>query len=57
LNPVTGNALAFGELGTNAIGLWPMKVVGVSRRTLFEQIDRPALKPLPGTPFETRRTD
>src|SRR5213593_1034301 len=25
----------------------PMKTVGVSRRVLFEQLDRPALKPLP----------
>ena len=30
----------------------PMRVVGVSRRTLFEQIDRPALKPLPPTRYE-----
>jgi transposase len=30
----------------------PMKRVGVSRRALFEQIDRPALKPLPGTRYE-----
>ena len=30
----------------------PMKVVGVSRRALFEQIDRPALKPLPPTRYE-----
>jgi transposase len=30
----------------------PMKVVGVSRRTLFEQTDRPALKPLPATRYE-----
>ena len=29
-----------------------MNVVGVSRRVLFEQIDRPALKPLPGTRYE-----
>ena len=30
----------------------PMKVVGLSRRVLFEQIDRPALKPLPSTRYE-----
>ena len=30
----------------------PMKVVGVSRRTLFEQLDRPALRPLPTTRYE-----
>lgn len=30
----------------------PMKVVGVSRRALFEQIDRPALTPLPRTRYE-----
>ena len=30
----------------------PMKRVGVSRRTLFEQIDRPALTPLPTTRYE-----
>jgi len=36
----------------DAINDRPMKVVGVSRRTLFEQIDRPALKPLPATRYE-----
>jgi transposase len=36
----------------DAINDRPMKVVGVSRRMLFEQIDRPALKPLPATPYE-----
>lgn len=30
----------------------PMKVVGVRRRTLFEQLDRPALRPLPTTRYE-----
>src|SRR5262249_16876062 len=30
----------------------PLKVVGLSRRTLWEQIDRPALKPLPTTRYE-----
>jgi transposase len=29
-----------------------MRTVGVSRRTLFEQLDRPALRPLPVTPYE-----
>jgi transposase len=33
----------------DAINDRPMKVVGVSRRTLFEQLDRPALKALPST--------
>jgi transposase len=36
----------------DAINDRPMKVVGVSRRALFEQIDRPALKPLPPTRYE-----
>src|SRR3984893_14542357 len=36
----------------DAINDRPMKVVGVSRRTLFEQIDRPALKSLPSTRYE-----
>jgi transposase len=36
----------------DAINARPMKVLGVSRRTLFEQIDRPALKPLPRTRYE-----
>jgi transposase len=36
----------------DAINDWPMKAVGVSRRTLFEQIDRPALRPLPATRYE-----
>ena len=35
-----------------AINDRPMTVVGVSRRTLYEQIDRPALKPLPATRYE-----
>lgn len=30
----------------------PMKRLGVSRRTLFDQIDPPALKPLPATRYE-----
>jgi transposase len=30
----------------------PMTITGVSRRALFEQIDRPALKPLPRTRYE-----
>lgn len=36
----------------DAINDRPMKAVGVSRRTLFEQIDRPALTPLPVTRYE-----
>jgi len=36
----------------NAINDRPMKITGVSRRALFEQIDRPALKPLPRTRYE-----
>jgi transposase len=30
----------------------PMQKTGTSRRTLFEQLDRPALRPLPNRPFE-----
>src|SRR6202521_5564550 len=30
----------------------PMKVLGISRRALFEQLDRPALRPLPPTRYE-----
>ncbi|HEY6358068.1 MAG TPA: IS21 family transposase, partial [Vicinamibacterales bacterium] len=30
----------------------PMQILGVSRRGLFEQLDRPALRPLPRTPYE-----
>jgi transposase len=36
----------------DAINERPMKVVGVSRRTLFEHLDRPVLKPLPVTRYE-----
>jgi transposase len=36
----------------DAINDRPMKRLGVSRRTLFEQIDRPALKPLPVGRYE-----
>src|SRR5216683_2733019 len=36
----------------DAINDRPMNVVGVSRRTLFEQLDRPALTPLPATRYE-----
>ena len=36
----------------DAINDRPMTRVGVSRRTLFAQIDRPALKPLPRTRYE-----
>jgi transposase len=33
----------------DAINDRPMKIVGVSRRTLWTQLDRPALRPLPST--------
>ena len=36
----------------DAINLRPMKAVGVSRRALFEHLDRPALQPLPSTRYE-----
>ena len=42
---------AIGER-VDAINARPMKVVGVSRRALFEQLDRPALVPLPRTRYE-----
>jgi len=30
----------------------PLKVLGISRRELYEQVDRPALRPLPSQPYE-----
>jgi transposase len=36
----------------DAINERPMKITGHSRRALFEQIDRPALRPLPSTRYE-----
>ena len=36
----------------DAVNARPMQVVGVSRRALFEQLDRPALRPLPRTRYE-----
>jgi transposase len=30
----------------------PLKVLGISRRELFERVDRPALRPLPLSPYE-----
>ena len=36
----------------DAINLRPMKAVGVSRRALFEQLERPTLLPLPVTRYE-----
>jgi transposase len=36
----------------DAINVRPMRVVGVSRRMLFEQLDRPALRSLPATRYE-----
>ena len=35
-----------------AINDRPMKRVGVSRQQLYDRLDRPALRPLPTTPFE-----
>jgi transposase len=42
---------AIGER-VDAINARPMKVTGVSRRVLFEQIDRPALRPVPASRYE-----
>ena len=36
----------------DAVNDRPMQVVGVSRRVLFEQLDRPALRPLPSHRYE-----
>jgi transposase len=36
----------------DAVNARPMQIVGVSRRVLFEQLDRPALRPLPATRYE-----
>ena len=36
----------------DAVNDRPMQIVGVSRRALFEQLDRPALRPLPATRYE-----
>lgn len=36
----------------DAVNDRPMQIVGVSRRVLFEQLDRPALRPLPSTRYE-----
>src|SRR5262249_60238513 len=36
----------------DAVNERPMRGVGVSRRALWDQIDRPALKPLPTTRYE-----
>jgi transposase len=44
------NAAIFERVDT--INARPMKVTGVSRRALFEQLDRPALVPLPPTRYE-----
>lgn len=33
----------------------PLKVLGLSRRELFEQVERPALRPLPRQPYEFAR--
>ena len=42
---------AIGEQ-VDAVNARPMKTLGVSRRTLFEQLDRPALRALPATRYE-----
>jgi len=36
----------------DAVNARPMQIVGVSRRALFEQLDRPALRPLPASRYE-----
>lgn len=36
----------------DAVNARPMQIVGVSRRGLFEQLDRPALRPLPPSRYE-----
>ncbi|MDP2701743.1 MAG: IS21 family transposase, partial [Candidatus Rokubacteria bacterium] len=36
----------------DAVNDRPMQIVGVSRRVLFEQLDRPALRPLPASRYE-----
>ena len=36
----------------DAVNDRPMQIVGVSRRVLFEHLDRPALRPLPATRYE-----
>ena len=36
----------------DAVNARPMQIVGVSRRALFEQLDRPALRPLPPSRYE-----
>jgi transposase len=43
--------VAIGER-VDAINARPMRAVGVSRRTLFEQLDQPALRPLPAARYE-----
>jgi hypothetical protein len=42
---------AIAELVTD-LNARPMRRLGVSRRDLFRELDRPALKPLPAQPFE-----
>jgi transposase len=43
---------ALGELMTRLNERQPLRRLGVTRRQLLEQIDRPALKDLPGEPYE-----
>ena len=40
------------RLSCSSISISPMRRIGRSRKDLFEDIERPALGPLPGTPFE-----
>jgi hypothetical protein len=42
---------AIGELVVD-LNARPMRRLGVSRRDLFLELDRPALKPLPADPYE-----
>jgi transposase len=43
---------AIGELLTHLNEERPIRRLGVTRRQLLEQVDRPALKPLPAAPYE-----
>jgi len=43
---------AIGDLMTGLNEVRPVRRFGVTRRRLLEEIDRPALKPLPAEPYE-----
>ena len=43
---------ALGELMTQLNERQPLRRLGVTRRRLLEEVDRPALKALPGDPYE-----